>query len=51
MVTVEERTLWNALKFRASGEVNFQEGAAPAEGLELAPPNFSEVGTSQVELN
>jgi len=50
MVTARERHLRNALKFGTSGEVNSQEGRALAKGRELAPTNFSEVGSSQVEL-
>ena len=50
-VTESERHLRNALKFGQSGEVNSKEGRAPAEGLLLAPPNCSEVGTPQGELN
>jgi len=51
MVTAAERKLWNALKFWTTGEVNSKEGGAHGEGLELAPPNCSEVGTPPVELN
>ena len=51
MDTVTERKRWNALKFGTTGEVNSKEGGAPAEGLLLAPPNCSEVGTPQVELD
>ena len=51
MVTLTERIIRNALKFGTSGEVNSKEGAAHAEGLELAPPKCIEVGAPQVELN
>jgi len=51
MTTLSERMLWNALKFGTAGEVNSKEGGAAAEGLLVAPPNYSEVGASQVELN
>jgi len=51
MVTVKERTLRNALKFGQSGEVNSKEGLALGEGFELAPPNCSEVGAPQGELD
>ena len=51
MLTVSERKLWNALKFGTSGEVDSKEGGAQAEGLELAPPNRSEIETPQVELD
>ena len=44
MVTLSERIIWNALKFGTTREVNTQEGRTQAEGLELAPPNCSEVG-------
>ena len=49
--TVKESSLWKALKFGTSGEVNSQEGCAIPEGLLVAPPNCSEVGALQVELN
>jgi len=51
MATATERLLRNALKFGQSGEVDSQEGKANVEGLELAPPDYSEVGAPQVELN
>ena len=51
MVTAKERSLRNALKFGTSREVNSKEGRAHAEGVELAPPNCSEVGEPQVELD
>ena len=51
MATASQRTLRNALKFGQSGEVDSKEAGAQAECLELAPPNCSEVGASQVELN
>jgi len=46
-----ESHLWNALKIGQSREVNSQEGVAHAEGLDVAPPNCSDVGALQVELN
>ena len=49
--TANERFLWNALKFGTTGEVDSKEGEAQHEGLELAPPNCSEVGAPQGELN
>ena len=51
MVIFINRELRNALKFGTSGEVNSKKGEAPAEGLMLPPPNCSEVGAPQVELN
>jgi len=51
MVTAKEHSLWNALKFRTSGEINSKEGVAIAEGTELLPPNCSEAGSHQVELD
>jgi len=51
MVTPRECMPWNALKFRTTREVDSKEGRVQAEGLELAPPNCSEFGTPQVELN
>ena len=51
MLTASERKLWNALKFGTTGEVNSQEGRAQAEGLELTPPNCSEFGAPQVEID
>jgi len=51
MLTARECKLRNALKFVTAGEVNSQEGEAPVEGLMFAPPNCSEVGTSQGELD
>ena len=51
MATASERSIRNALKFGQSGEVDSKEGRAQAEGLEFAPPNCSEVGIPQVELN
>ena len=51
MATDNEAIVRNALKFGQSGEVNSKEGQADAEGLELAPPNRSEVGSPQLELN
>ncbi len=50
MATVIERLLWNA-QFGQSGEVNSKEGVAFVEGLPAVPPNYSEVGLSQVECN
>ena len=41
----------NALKFGTAGEVDPKEGMAHAEGLLLPPPNCSEVGAPQVELD
>ena len=51
MTTFIKCILWNALKFGTSGEVNSKEGVARAEGVELPPPNCSEVVTPQGELN
>ena len=51
MGTATERSIRNALKFGQSGEVDSKEGVAIAERLELTPPNCSEVGTHQVELD
>ena len=51
MVTARERLLWNALKFGTSGEIYSKEGCATAERLLVAPPNCSEVGTLQVEID
>ena len=51
MVTARELMIRNALKFGASHEVDSQEGLVQVEGLELAPPNYSEVWAPQVELN
>jgi len=51
MVTATERTLRNDLKFGTAGEVNSKEGRVQAKWFELAPPNCSEVGAPQVELN
>ena len=51
MVTAMESKLFNALKFGTAGEVDTKEGRALAEGLLLPPPNGSEVGAPQVELN
>jgi len=50
-VTESERHLRNALKFGQSGEVNSKEGRATAEGLLIAPPNYSEVAVHQAELD
>ena len=49
--TATERSIRSALKFGTSGEVDPKEGRAQAEGLELAPPNCSEVVAPQEELN
>jgi len=51
METISERGLENALKFGRSREIDTKEGEAHAEGLELVPPNSSEVLESQVELD
>jgi len=51
MATATERIRRNALKFGTAGEVDTQEGRAQAEGLELAPPNCSDAGKPQVELD
>ena len=51
METLNERSLRNALKFGTPGEVNSKEGVAFVEGLPAVPPNCSEVGAPQVELN
>ena len=51
MLTASKRTIRNALKFGTTREVNSQEGGARAEGCHLAPPNCSEVGTPQIELD
>jgi len=51
MATARERKPWNALKLGTSREVYSKEGVALAEGLELVPPNCSEVGTPLVELD
>ena len=50
MVTTTERSLWNALKFGQSREVDSKEGGADAEGLLLPPPDCSEVEAPQGEL-
>jgi len=51
MVTASERIPRNALKFGTYGEVNTKEGNEIAEGLLIAPPDCSEVGAPQVELD
>ena len=51
MATGRERKPWNALQFGQSGEVDLKEGVALAEGIEIAPPNCSEVEAPQGELN
>ena len=51
MVTFSERIIRNALKFGTAGEVNSKEGRALVEGFELVPPNCSEVGKPQGELD
>jgi len=51
MATVTERKPWNALEFGQSREDDTREGVAPAEGLITVPPNCSEVGSPQEELN
>ena len=51
MVTATESKLRNALKFETTGEVDSQEGVALAGGLLVVPPNCSEVGEPQVELD
>ena len=51
MGTATERKLRNALKFGTTREVDSKEGDSKAEGLMLPPPNCSEVGSHQVELN
>jgi len=51
MMTATESKLWNALKFGTTREVNSKEGEAQTERLELAPPNCSEFGSPQVELD
>jgi len=51
MATATERKLRNALKFGTAGEVDSKEGVAYAEGLELAPPNYSEVFAPPVDIN
>jgi len=49
MATLSERHTRNALKFGQSREVDVKE--APAEGLLIVPPNYSEIGAPQRELN
>jgi len=49
--TASESTLWNALKFGTTREVDSKQGRAQAEGLLIAPLNGSEVMAAQVELN
>ena len=51
MATASECKLRNALKFGTAGEVDSQEGHAPAEGLLALQPNSCEDGTPPVELN
>jgi len=51
MATVSERSHRNALEFRTTREVNSQEGRAHAEGLLIPPPNRSELGAPQGELD
>jgi len=51
MATATKRNLWNTLKFGTTREVNSQEGEASSEGLLPPPPNCSEVGIPQVELD
>ena len=51
MLTASERTRLNALKFGTTGEVNSKEGRAQTKGLLNSPPNCSEVGAPEVELN
>jgi len=51
ILTAKERILWNALKFGTTGEVDSTERVALAEGLPAVPPNYSEIGTHQGELN
>ena len=51
MATARERSLRNALKFGTAGEVDSKEGFTIPEGLMLAPPNRSEVGAPQGEVN
>ena len=51
MAKATKRSPWNALKFGTSGEVNSQEGRAPAEDCIVVPPNCSEFVTLQGELN
>ena len=51
MLTASERKLWNVLKFGTAGEINSKEGPAPAEGMIVVPPNCSEIGSYQVELD
>jgi len=51
MVTASKRKLRNALKFGTTREVDSKERVATAEELLLPPPNYSEVGTPQVDLD
>ena len=51
MLTATKRSMRNALKFVTSGEVYSKEGWEDAEGLLGPPPNCSDVGTPQVELD
>jgi len=51
IVTASESKHRDALKFGQSGEVNSKKGWAPAEALLVAPPNYSEIGAPQVELD
>ena len=51
MVTIIQRSLRNTLKFGTTEEVNSKEGVAPFKGIELAPPESSEVRTPQVKLD
>ena len=51
MATASESTLWYELKFGTAGEVDSKEGGTQAEGLNVAPPNCSEVEAPQRELD
>ena len=51
MLAARESMLRNALKFVTAREVDSKEGGAQAEELLLPPPNYSEIGTPQVEID
>ena len=43
IATISERSMWNALKFGTTGEVDSKERLAQAEGLIDVPPNCSDI--------
>ena len=51
MATATELSLRNALKFGTAGEVDSKEGVSQTEWLLFSPPNCSEVGAPQIELD